>query len=61
MFARASFRAARRRGASESQVNLLSEGQHARVLQLPVLRREQNADTSTEYALRAAADFEVTS
>jgi hypothetical protein len=41
-------------------VNLLSEGQHARVLQLPVIRQEQNVNVHAEKALRPAADLEVT-
>jgi hypothetical protein len=41
-------------------VNLLSEGQHARVLQLPVIRQEQNLKADAEKASRPAADLEVT-
>jgi hypothetical protein len=39
-------------------VNLLSEGQYARVLQLPVVRREQDVSGEAEKA-DAAADFGV--
>ncbi|MDR3490242.1 MAG: hypothetical protein P4M05_35895 [Bradyrhizobium sp.] len=39
-------------------VNLLSEGQYARVLQLPVVRREQDVSGEAEKA-DAAADFRV--
>jgi len=47
-------------------VNLLSEGQRARVLQLPVIRHEQNAKADPEKkadpeeVLMPAADLEVT-
>jgi hypothetical protein len=41
-------------------VNLLSEGQHARVLQLPVIRQEQKVNVHAEKALRPAADLEIT-
>jgi hypothetical protein len=44
-------------------VNLLSEGQYARVLQLPVIRREQheqNVHVHAEKALTPAADPRVT-
>jgi hypothetical protein len=44
-------------------VNLLSEGQYARVLQLPVIRREQheqNVNVHAEKALIPAADPRVT-
>jgi hypothetical protein len=40
-------------------VNLLSEGQRARVLQLPVIRRERGVNADVERALRPAADLEV--
>jgi hypothetical protein len=40
-------------------VNLLSEGQHARVLQLPVIRQERSVNTDAEKALRAAADARI--
>jgi hypothetical protein len=39
-------------------VNLLSEGQYARVLQLPVVRREQDVSGEAEKA-DAAADLGV--
>jgi hypothetical protein len=39
-------------------VNLLSEGQYARVLQLPVVRREQDVSGEAEKA-DAAADLRV--
>jgi hypothetical protein len=41
-------------------LNLLSEGQHARVLQLPVIRREQNVDGSAEKTVILAVDPELT-
>ena len=37
-------------------VNLLSEGQHARVLQLPVIPREQNVDGNAEKTVILAVD-----
>jgi hypothetical protein len=40
-------------------VNLLSEGQHARVLQLPVIRQERSVNTDAEKALRPAADARI--
>jgi len=40
-------------------VNLLAEGQFARVLQLPVVRQEQHVNANAEEALRPAADLEV--
>jgi hypothetical protein len=40
-------------------VNLLSEGQYARVLQLPVIRQEENVNVRGEEALRRAADPEL--
>ena len=40
-------------------VNLLSEGQRARVLQLPVIRRERGVNADVERALRPADDLEV--
>jgi hypothetical protein len=40
-------------------VNLLSEGQHARVLQLPVIRHDQNVNARDEKALMPAAGLEV--
>jgi hypothetical protein len=39
-------------------VNLLSEGQYARVLQLPVVRREQDVSGEAEKA-DAVADLRV--
>jgi hypothetical protein len=41
-------------------VNLLSEGQHARVLQLPVIPREQSADGNAEKTVILAVDPELT-
>jgi hypothetical protein len=41
-------------------VNLLSEGQHARVLQLPVIPREQSVDGNTEKTVILAVDPEFT-
>jgi len=41
-------------------VNLLSEGQHARVLQLPVVRQERNTNAEAERALRPAANARIT-
>jgi hypothetical protein len=41
-------------------VNLLSEGQYARVLQLPVIRHEQTVEGEAEEALTPAADPRVT-
>ena len=41
-------------------VNLLSEGQHARVLQLPVVRQEQSVGGQAEKSAIAAADPMVT-
>jgi hypothetical protein len=38
----------------------LSEGQYARVLQLPVIRQEQDVKAGAEKALMPAADLEVT-
>jgi hypothetical protein len=40
--------------------NLLSEGQYARVLQLPVIRHEQTVKVNAEEALTPAADPRVT-
>jgi hypothetical protein len=40
-------------------VNLLSEGQYARVLQLPVIRHEQTVKVNAEEALTPAADPRV--
>jgi hypothetical protein len=40
-------------------VNLLSEGQHARVLQLPVVRREQDVSGGEAEKADAAADLRV--
>jgi hypothetical protein len=40
------------------RVNLLSEGQYARVLQLPVIRHEQDVSGEAEKA-DAAADLRV--
>jgi hypothetical protein len=40
-------------------VNLLSEGQYARVLQLPVIRHEQTVKVNVEQALTPAADPRV--
>lgn len=40
-------------------VNLLSEGQRARLLQLPVIRRGRGVNTDVERALRPAADLQV--
>jgi hypothetical protein len=48
-------------GGNMVLVNLLSEGQYARVLQLPVIRQEQNANVDAdERAIVPAADLEVT-
>ena len=41
-------------------VNLLSEGQHARVLQLPVIPREQSCDGNAEKTVILAVDPELT-
>ena len=41
-------------------VNLLSEGQYARVLQLPVVRREQSVGGDAEKADNTPADLRVT-
>jgi hypothetical protein len=41
-------------------VNLLSEGQYARVLQLPAVRQEQNVSAEAKKAPMPAADLEVT-
>jgi hypothetical protein len=41
-------------------VNLLSEGQHARVLQLPVTPREQSIDGNAEKTVILAFDPELT-
>jgi hypothetical protein len=41
-------------------VNVLSEGQYARVLQLPVMRHEQKADGHAEKTSPPAADLAVT-
>jgi hypothetical protein len=41
-------------------VSLLSEGQYARVLQLPAIRQEQNIKSGAERALMPGADLEVT-
>ena len=41
-------------------VNLLSEGQCARVLQLPVIRQAGTVNTDAEKALRPAADARIT-
>jgi hypothetical protein len=41
-------------------LNLLSEGQHARVLQLPVIPREQNVDGNAEKTVILAVDPELT-
>jgi len=41
-------------------VNLLSEGQYARVLQLPAVPREQNAYSASERTIILALDPEVT-
>ena len=41
-------------------VNLLSEGQHARVLQLPVIPREQSVDGNAEKTVILAVDPELT-
>jgi hypothetical protein len=40
-------------------VNLLSEGQYARVLQLPVIPREQSAHSNAEQTIILAVDPEV--
>ena len=40
-------------------VNLLSEGQHARVLQLPVTPREQSLDGNSEKSVTLALDPEL--
>jgi len=40
-------------------VNALSEGQYARVLQLPVIRQEKNVNADAGKALMPAADVEV--
>ena len=41
-------------------VNLLSAGQYARVLQLPVVRQERNVNLDAEQALRPAVDTRIT-
>jgi hypothetical protein len=41
-------------------LNLLSEGQHARVLQLPVIPREQSVDGNAEKTVILAIDPELT-
>ena len=41
-------------------LNLLSEGQHARVLQLPVIPREQSVDGNAEKTVILAVDPELT-
>ena len=41
-------------------LNVLSEGQHARVLQLPVIPREQNVDGNAEKTVILAVDPELT-
>jgi hypothetical protein len=41
-------------------VNLLSEGQRARVLQLPVIRQAGSVSADAEKALRPAADARIT-
>ena len=41
-------------------VSLLSEGQYARVLQLPAIRQEQDVKAGAEKALMPVADLEVT-
>jgi hypothetical protein len=41
-------------------VNMLSEGQHARVLQLPVIRQGQNVDAHAQKTVILALDPEVT-
>ena len=41
-------------------VNLLSEGQRARVLQLPVIRQAGSVNADAEKALRPAADARIT-
>jgi hypothetical protein len=41
-------------------VNMLSEGQHARVLQLPVIRQGQNVDAHAQRTVILALDPEVT-
>jgi hypothetical protein len=41
-------------------LNVLSEGQHARVLQLPVIPREQNVDGNAEKTMILAVDPELT-
>jgi hypothetical protein len=41
-------------------LNLLSEGQHARVLQLPVIPREQSVGGNTEKTVILAIDPELT-
>jgi hypothetical protein len=41
-------------------VNLLSEGQHARVLQLPIIPREQSVDGNAEKTVILAVDPELT-
>ena len=40
-------------------VNVLSEGQHARVLQLPVVPREQSVDGNAEKTVILAVDPEL--
>jgi hypothetical protein len=40
-------------------LNVLSEGQHARVLQLPVIAREQNVDDNAEKTVILAIDLEL--
>ncbi len=41
-------------------VNILSEGQRARVLQLPVIRQQRGANANAERALEPAADARIT-
>jgi hypothetical protein len=41
-------------------LNLLSVGQHARVLQLPVIPREQSVDGNAEKTVILAVDPELT-
>jgi hypothetical protein len=41
-------------------VNLLSEGQRARVLQLPVIRQERGVNADAERVLRPAAEARIT-
>jgi hypothetical protein len=41
-------------------VNLLSEGQRARVLQLPVVRQERGVNADAERVLRPAAEARIT-